>query len=115
MRTADNKAKHLLITMRPPREARGTEIRLTELRNIGCVGSVEKFRDLEQLFSCRLRVRHRSTSEFPMRIQIALRPCSFAFLNSTALDYAVSQRSARNPYTQISSATALPPRPHVSP
>src|ERR1700727_4104885 len=29
--------------MRPPRFARGTEIRLTELRNIGCGSSVEKF------------------------------------------------------------------------
>src|SRR5579863_8771292 len=102
MRTADNKAKHLLITMRPPREARGTEIRLTELRNIGCVGSVEKFRDLEQLFSCRLRVRHRSTSEFPMRIQTALRPCSFAFLNSTRTSLCRLTEICPEPYTQIS-------------
>jgi len=28
--------------MRPPRFARGTEIRLTELRNLGCYSSVEK-------------------------------------------------------------------------
>src|SRR5260370_40986706 len=45
-----NNTIHLLITTRPPQTCEETEIAWTQLRNVGCAGSVEKFST--SLFTC---------------------------------------------------------------
>src|SRR5260370_41456683 len=85
-----NNTIHLLVTTRPPQICEETEIDWTELRNLGCAGSVEKFSTLT--FTCTIHEDCRNGSSFVTVVKTAVPAAWFRFF----------PRNARNEENQAS-------------
>ena len=77
-----NNTIHLLVTTRPPQIREETEIGWTQLRNLGCAGSVEKFSTLT--FTRTIYEGGRNGSSFVTVVKTAVAGAWFRFFPRNA-------------------------------